>query len=535
MVSTAPEHAEASKSKEFAWALGWSAAAVALATAPYLVALLLTPSGHLFSGLLSNPQDGNSYLAKMRFAADGAWLFRLPYTAENHQGAPLYLFYVLLGKVAGALHLPVVFVYHLARVLSGLFFLISAHFLFVAFLGETSARRLAFLLLAFGSGLSWLTGLWGYVAADLNIPESNTFHTLFGNPHFPFSLGLFICSFLLFMKGVSKNSVAHGLAAGALAVGAVAAQPFLFLTAALLAAIWGALAVRARAAAAGAFVRSYVLLVLPLLPVLAVTYVSIYKDPVLAQWTAQNITLSPPPWDYALGYGVLLLLAAAAVPSLWRGDKTGVVGGRFILLWLLLGFALLYLPANFQRRLSEGLHLPVSMAAGVGLWWLCSKVSQAARKVLLVCGFALSLPTTLLLPPMAVLGALQLGDPFYIGKAEAEAYTWLRANSRRDDVVMAGPVSGNQLPAWAGVRVVWGHPFETADSQRKRQLVQALYGGLLPPGRSVNILTASGATLLYYGERERSMGSLDPELRQVLDPVYRNDYVEIFRVNTGDQ
>ena len=32
-------------------------------------------------------------------------------------------------------------------------------------------------------------------------------------------------------------------------------------------------------------------------------------DPVLRGWTAQNVTPSPPVWDYALGYGLILALA----------------------------------------------------------------------------------------------------------------------------------------------------------------------------------------------------------------------------------
>ena len=45
-------------------------------------------------------------------------------------------------------------------------------------------------------------------------------------------------------------------------------------------------------------------------------------DPVLRGWTAQNVTPSPPVWDYALGYGLVLVLAVPGAVWPFGGAPT---------------------------------------------------------------------------------------------------------------------------------------------------------------------------------------------------------------------
>ena len=70
-----------------------------------------------FLDFLYNPQDGNSYLAKMYQGWEGNWRFVLPYTAEAGEGAYLFLFYILLGHIARVCGLSPILIFHLVRVL----------------------------------------------------------------------------------------------------------------------------------------------------------------------------------------------------------------------------------------------------------------------------------------------------------------------------------------------------------------------------------------------------------------------------------
>jgi hypothetical protein len=96
------------RGKEIRWVLLWSILIVGLTCLPYLYACRVTPDDMQFTGLLSNPIDGNSYLAKMRQGARGSWLFHLPYTSEDHEGAFVYTYYPFLGRLSALLGLPLI-------------------------------------------------------------------------------------------------------------------------------------------------------------------------------------------------------------------------------------------------------------------------------------------------------------------------------------------------------------------------------------------------------------------------------------------
>ena len=61
-------------------------------TLPYIFASSTAGSDFVFSGFLLNPLDGNTYLAKMIQGWQGHWRFILPYTADQSEGAYLFVF-----------------------------------------------------------------------------------------------------------------------------------------------------------------------------------------------------------------------------------------------------------------------------------------------------------------------------------------------------------------------------------------------------------------------------------------------------------
>ena len=89
--------------KEIRWVFLWSILIVGLTCLPYLYAYLVAPDDMQFTGLLSNPMDGNSYLAKMRQGAQGKWLFHLTYTSEDHEEAFIFTYYLFPASIEGRL------------------------------------------------------------------------------------------------------------------------------------------------------------------------------------------------------------------------------------------------------------------------------------------------------------------------------------------------------------------------------------------------------------------------------------------------
>jgi hypothetical protein len=113
--------------REWRWVVLVTLALVIASSLPYLVAWAVRPGDAHFTGLIFNPQDGNSYITKMRQGLDGSWLFHLAFTPELHRGAYIFLFHLLLGHAARWTGLPLILVYHAARMLGGAAMLLSLY------------------------------------------------------------------------------------------------------------------------------------------------------------------------------------------------------------------------------------------------------------------------------------------------------------------------------------------------------------------------------------------------------------------------
>ena len=124
---------------------------------------LVAWAGALDAERLFAVEDGNSYIAKMRRGAEGEWLFRSPYTADEQAGVPAFLPYLLLGKMASGRgsHEQLVALFHLARILAIPLMVFSTYRFVSRFVLEVRWRRWATILASAGGGMGWLVFLSG--------------------------------------------------------------------------------------------------------------------------------------------------------------------------------------------------------------------------------------------------------------------------------------------------------------------------------------------------------------------------------------
>src|SRR5215471_14583241 len=102
--------------RDWGWTVAASLIIVVVASLPYIAAYHV-PADHVFSGVLVNPADGNSYFAKMREGLRGDWLFTLPYTARPGPGVFIFTYYLFLGHLARWTGASLDSVYAVARAL----------------------------------------------------------------------------------------------------------------------------------------------------------------------------------------------------------------------------------------------------------------------------------------------------------------------------------------------------------------------------------------------------------------------------------
>ncbi len=273
-------------------------------------------------------------------------------------------------------------------------------------------------------------------------------------------------------------------------------------------------------------------------------------------------TLSPRLIDYAAGYGLVLLLALIGAGWTWR-HKLREPKLLFPICWVVANALLIYAPVSFQRKLAEGLHIPLCILAGVGLVMVVARLladGNGRRRT----GLVIALAVVLALPSNALFVAdmMQhtavnnidllrwLQPPTYLSWDEVHAIEYLGEYAEADDVVLSSSLIGSHIPPRAPCKVVAGHWAETLDFGRMVELV----GSFLLPGRSQDgrsgLLRYAKADWVYYGSYEALMARqmmLSADLRapkdpaaqfrhatrEILEPVYENDTVTVYRVKRG--
>lgn len=490
-------------------------------TLPYLLALLSSGQDWVFAGFLLNPADGASYLAKMQQGFFGAWRFTLPYTAEPGSGAYLFLFYLALGHAARVLNLPIIIVYHLARV-GGAVALLLAMFDFIARIFPTrpDLQRITNWLAAAGLGMGWLAVFTGITPADFWVAEAYPFLSMYANPHFPLGLALLLRAFSLLLEGNARYRL-----------------PKLALIGLLLSIILPFGVVVVLMVAGGWFVwtwlETHCLEWQPVVslgalggPFLLYQFWAAQTDPVLSGWNAQNVTVSPPMWDFLLSFSPAILLALLGVVLLLRREKSAQ--SRIIAAWFVLGLLLIYFPFSLQRRFMLGFYIPTVILAVWGIDYLRQRFHTLQRRLVPLV-FGLALPSTFLVLLIGVFGAFGHSPLLYLSADEARAMAWIREQSPAGSLVLAAPETGQWIPALTGRRVIYGHPYETIHAAEEEAWVLSVFenqGKLDVPS-----LADRGIDFIYYGPREQALNSsLD---WSGFRTVYQSGTVSIYTVQEG--
>ncbi len=494
---------------------------VAIITLPYIFAAQAGGSEAVFGGFLLNPIDGNSYLAKMHEGWSGSWSFTLPYTAEQGQGAYLFLFYLFLGHLSRWLGLPLIVTFHLARVLAAVLMLVALRELFKRiFPWSTQIAWNALLLAAFGSGFGWLLALTGHMTSDLWVAEAYPFLSAFTSPHFSLGLALMIGIFLLTWEAPSLPVFLEMLASGALLAIVMPFGAAVAATVVVVKTAWDFLADRKLV------LGPLACLLLGSGALLLYQFAAIQANPLLSGWNAQNITQAPPVWDLAVS---LFPALALAVFALVRYRKLGVTpDNRLLVVWFVLGIVLIYLPFNLQRRFMFGLYIPTAALAVAGLYELMALKGRITGMRLWPFVLSLSVLTNAFLLLVLMSGVATRSPNLYLTRTEIDLLSWIDTNTPPNAVILASPEYGLYIPAYTGRRVVYGHPFETVGAKEKEEGVRAFYQGGWNTATAESFLRDNQVDYVLVGPRERPLIEVYLTYLDDLPVVYQDGSTKIY-------
>jgi hypothetical protein len=536
---------------ELRWVVIVAAIILAVSCLPYVVGYLATPPDRVFGGFLLDEIDSNTYLAKMQQGARGQWTATLLHTPEDHPALVLYLFYLGLGHLANLLRLPLILVYHVARIVCGLILLVGLYLFLSLFLKGRRTRWVAYLLAAVGSGLGWLIAaiagnlaLGGISPIDFWLMEAYVFFTLFLFPQSALAMALLLgvlggMTFYFESEGSRRPwlfSLGCGLALALL-------NPYVLVVAGVVLGGYWLVVWIARRRLPWREALALAALGLILAPPMAYYALQFNSHPVWRSFLAQDVVPSPPVWYYLAGYGLIFLLA---LPGVWDVLKRRDQRQLLLVAWPVMALLAVYVPLSSQRRMIFGAVIPLSALAAIGLvgvvvpWvqrsrtaaWLAARGYDRDRlgRMLIALTIALASISNLFLVASSTLSATLGHSDITQPVAVEEAIAWLGEHSASDDVILSSYRVGNIIPARIGRRVVWGHWDETAFYEEKKADVAAFFDTTTADSVRQAILRRYGVDYLFYGSSEQALGGFGPSKESYLDEVYRNQDVVIYHV-----
>jgi len=451
--------------------IAWLIAGLAVLTTmiPYLIGNSMA-DGRRFMWLGYNLDDSCQYLSWMKQSAEGSYRALNMFTTDPQHGMALNPLFLVLGKVAGATHLPLIAVYHGSRLLFGLILLrLVWHFITLS-VAEARARIVAMVFVCFSSGLGWLPNWWSdfpiQTPVDKWQPEAITYLSLYLSPLFCFAMALQVGIVSLLFTGARTGRMRYAVGAGlcGLVLGFVHTYDV-----ASLAAVWLVylLLVTISPRQAENFKRGALWtqgLVAGVITAPSVLYIyhELSTEAVFRARAAVKTEVSSPIW-VMLGYGLTGLFAlAAAIVLLKRRPiettedtqppatswTTGRDASLLLIVWAVVNFWIAYLPTSIQRKFLQGDHFPIAILAGIGVMWLLLRFKphvkpwQVAFKISTI---------TLLLCLTNVYFVLRDIENYqnnlaqtrlqrtYLQPGEIEALEWIRDHSKESDAIQPLP------------------------------------------------------------------------------------------------
>jgi hypothetical protein len=532
------------------WGLALALALFAICSFPYIFGAITTPSDRVYTGLMFNVPDHSQYWSWVTESRHGLFISN---TMTPEPNPPLFMNGMMwvLAQLQTAFNLSFPTLFQLWRVAGTLLLVPAVLFVCATLCTDRAEYRIAAVIALLGSGFGWMLVLakkalrlpdvpW---PLDVHIVETNTFWTLLGYPYYALAEGVLLSTLMaVFLADRSKSKAAAAAAAvGALALGFLHAYDLI-----LVYAICGVFAlVRWATTRRFPWFLAYTLAAVAMASApLSIYYVYLTSaDPlwksILAQYPNAGVwTPTPPHMVILLGFP-LLLAAAQLFDSKPRDERDW-----FVLTWLAVGFALIYLPTVYQVKMLVGLQMPIAVLAA--RTWQRRVEPTLARAlvhraslspwVVPVSAFlvaALCAPTNVYLYAWRVLDLSRHEAPFYLHRDEAAALDWLAHHASKSDVVLSTLDVGRFVPSYGASRAFLAHWAMTNRYFERMSLTDQFFS----PGTSQEwregLLHREGITLIVRPAPLGVPALFDPGRSAGFERVFSAPNAQVYRYTAG--
>lgn len=517
--------------KEYRWAFIASLLIVLLSCLPLLVGYMSQTPEERFVGTMFDRQDYSVHLAMIHYGAEGGWDYQFRFTTETQTRAYVKIFYVIIGHLTGWTGLPADAIFQMARILFGLLACFSTYLLFTRVFATLPERWLAFALAMLGMGFGWfqtplvLTPDPKVWPIDIWFPDPYMLFSVALFPHFSAAIAGMLIGLTAFLDHIElpRRRNIFIMSICAIFVQVISPIDFILVDAAMLGAClfvswqkhklnWASL-------------RALALVSIVQIPLLVYSLVLLTRDPAWAVFNRQNVTLSPPPIYYLLGFGLFWPFAlAGAIKAL----RKPAAGPGLALFWVVSAFVFAYMPLDIQRRFLIVVTIPLAILATPAILdfsgWLTRKLSLGRITAVLLISSSMAIGSVFLIAFYSFNLSRRPSNLFEpVGLFQA--MDWLAQNGKPDDIVLASEPTAQLVAMRTPLRLYFGHEMETLYFDDKARQVQDYYRGTQPS----SWLNGLPVTWVIYGPHESEWGR--PPASPELQVAYDHNGVVIYRLN----
>lgn len=507
---------------EFSLALFIILFALLLGYMVYIRGILASPPGRFFNGH-PRPLDLTTYLSRMlQGARKGVFYCKNHLTTEPGKPAIIHNFFLALGKLSALFHLEPITMFQISRVVFG-FLLLSYLYMISWRFFTRSFERLGFLIFCCFAG--------GFPS----IPESNIFRSITLFPHFSagmFFLALYVHMFWDFCRHPSNRFAPLICTVSILFTGII--HPWnLVPMAAVSLALMLALMIRGRFVITKTLIPGFFSMFIAALLMLILHLRNLHADPVLKAVSRQNYLPIRGIMELVSTFGFLWLTAlAGALLAFTRLKKSPMI---FPALWFTATCAVIALPLGFQRRLFEGLQIPVCLLTIYFLSILAARFSgrfsiqrRLCTIMLLGIMLAVSLYSTVYFLFEFPRKVHFLFVDYYPPNGIVEDMHWIDRNLPEDSNVLSSFFTGGFIARYSLVNSYVVHRIETLDYERKKQEMYRFFARGGDPGERETFLKKNKIHYVVHDTYSPFIQDFVPP--SFLHLLYRSDNISVYQV-----
>jgi hypothetical protein len=546
---------------------------IIITTLPYLYAHFQSSKNQIYNGLhILTSGDTHVYFSYLEQIKQGNYLFKNLFTSETTMPV-LNIFWLTAGLFGKLFNLGNILNFHIVRILLIPLCVISLYFLISYLFDSKQTRKISLVFSLFSSGLgAWASLLLPayinnktlfYWPMDLWTPENNFFLTLYHSPHIIASLALMILFFFLFLKSTEENKTSCSILAGLCGMLLIQFHPFHLPTIVLvptfyLLAKWALKGVELPIGNSTPIKikinwqdLKHLFIIFIITSPAALYYAWLVKFDWATKLKAfQNVCYTPRFFTVLISYGGLLIFSLIAIFLFIKYfinkkhenlDIKNIISKNkflFIVVWAITQFTLIFMPFRFQRRLTQGLQIPLAILTIIAILYLKERFKNSEinkiffNKYILITIFIIFFAMSNLLLVIDDIKRFANNDElFYFSKQQLESYEFLKNEARVGEIILSGIINGNAIPAVAGRQVYFGHNnIETLNFDSKSVYLKWFFKNNLDNNKKLNFLKKNNIKYIYYSKHEKKLGNFNPENKNYLNKIYSNDFATIYKV-----